>query len=311
MNSFGAEGLNSQSVDLSSVDTFTSILNGIEAPKLSGLFLRGNTAVYIDKKLMDALGGYVGSVIGEPRPDLIPGRDDSAHDVRFWNVSILGTDTEKRLVMADKPFDNTERGDAEREIAASAMVAELCGFNTFNTQLIINDQEGVRLLSIFEPTVRSLDNLAMCENGYGDESDAVSRLGGSLGIAASTLARLHSVGLVHGDVALKNLAISKRGDHHYPFVIDLEDAKFADPAKDEDRYIALVKKDISDLIADLKRKGWLEFGDGDIFTHFSELFLSQYLTQITHPANQPMSKSGKVGELIREVVSSVSEEKLK
>lgn len=292
-------------LDFAEMRVRSSLADGIEARDDAAIFLRGNNGLYLSSELAEQVGGRIISLLGTERTDLIMGRDDSAHDVRFWDLEVSGSLGAKKIVVADKRFSNAQRSDAERELAAANLVAGHCQIDTFKTLFVLNQDDGVRLFSLFDSSVVSLDNLALNPNFSGGESDSVSRLGGSLGIAASTLARLHVSGIMHGDVALKNLATSKVRGNHYPFVIDLEDAKHADPAGDKDRYLGLLKKDISDLAEDLKRRGWLEYGDGNRLDHFSEMFLSHYLSHVSHPANMPVTSHKKLVDSIVSAAESV------
>lgn len=303
IESFKVECSNPKPVNFDAPRVVASTTSGIEAPEIGRTFLRGEGGLYLSEGLHVTLGTDV-TVSGDERLDLIEGRDDSAHDVRFWNITLSGSGGSQKIVMADKHFGNDERPDAEREVAASALVETSCGVGTFDTLMMINDDKGVRLFSTFDPSVKSLDNLDV----FGGAPSSLARFSGALGIASVTLAKLHSAGITHGDAALKNLATSVISGHNYPFVIDLEDAKFADSKRDKNRLVELIGSDINRLANDLLRRGWLRFGSGDQLAHFNDLFLSQYLSHITQSNICPKpALTDSMKNSIRENVSGVSE----
>lgn len=216
------------------------------------------------------------------------GREDSVHGVEFGQLQLTRSDdTETTVDVAVKPYHTWRKG-AANELAAMLKVSELTSVNSFEPLGIINNGHKMAVLTRFEPSVVSLDNLnwrRSIEEPFSQTVDIVAALQKS----ALTLARLHQAGIIHGDAEIKNMAVIVEGAVHRIKLIDLESAKWRDINDFHSRglYLDGVYKDAEALVGSILKKGlWEDAGYTDKAHAVQILFAEPYLSFLRHPANR-------------------------
>lgn len=193
------------------------------------------------------------------RPDWALGRTDSAHEVYFGELE-LGVDNGEydTVAVACKPYSLFDRERAVHEYVALEYFKKSPVLQSFTPLGIWVDQTGrATLLTEFEESVESFDNLAWDRTADDPLKEHFDLFDG-LEMSALILGRLHSLGFIHRDAQVKNMAHDRvtQGVR----LIDLTSLELVHTAESPrpDEWVSGVGKDLSDLIGTILRRGYLE-----------------------------------------------------
>ncbi len=269
---------------LSGLDHSGRISSDITIPEDHGLYI--DEAMYDDLKVKHQLPH---AMEFSDRPLSEIGRSDSHNLVFFGDLDWrnYGRNPDFIARVAVKPMlkvVNERR--ALHEYTIGHYVAGM-GIDTVKHFGIIRSRSGLFMLSHFRPELRTLDQKNW-EGLSNEETDQTVKRG------LESLVALHSVGVFHGDAALKNL--TDQPDRKKVGVVDLEySVSKRDTYKAGDLYspvgiLRAVCNDLSTVIKSLKSHGVINKNDGgDDFQKSYDLVLSQYSELLfKHPNPTPI-----------------------
>ncbi len=192
------------------------------------------------------------------RPDWALGRTDSAHGVYFGELE-LGIDDGSEVVVpiACKPYPLFERHRAIHEYVGLEHFKKSAVLKSFAPLGIWVDQTGrTTLLTRFEENVESFDNLGWEKTGEDSLREHLD-LFEALKLSALILGRLHSLGFVHQDAQVKNMAHDRVTEGVR--LIDLTSLALVHTPESPDPsgWISGVAKDLGDLVGSILRRGYL------------------------------------------------------
>jgi len=189
-------------------------------------------------------------------PDKGRSREESRNQIKFGQLIINDSISRERVeYVAIKPLTTPNR--AAHELGAMLTVNALAKQGKLSPALrplgfyrLPDGDNRVALLTKYEHSVLTLDNLFWDPN-Y-DPSEVQTRA--ALGHCAVSLGELHSVGIVHSDAQVKNIAADNRGVRY----VDLEGAqKISQPSGRIDSFTArrLTEIDIRTCLESLNGHG--------------------------------------------------------
>lgn len=210
------------------------------------------------------------------------GAKDSAHDV-FFVRSDKKNAKGKRLSFAVKRFRRL--ANAQHEVNAFELSRQR-GFDTLTpvgAAIYPVNPIGHLLVTENVPRFTTMNYLGW-RNSYAGQGDYERRISAPLQQIGMFAAQMHSRGILHGDLQLKNIAQGQRGNF---LLFDLEDASFSSPAEINDfDYVSRVGEDIKVLICSLVDRGFLWNSTDELFVkEVTNNLLDSYLanTAISRP----------------------------
>ena len=140
----------------------------------------------------------------------------------FFAHEFFSPETGESFPLAFRPH-NPESSDSVMSDFARNMYARHLGLdNTQTLGFYLTEEGGGGTISLLDKSVRSLDKFSTDTLTDGDPSSSL------IGRFAKELAFLHSKGVVHGDVAKRNIVVSVSGNATQPFLIDWGRSNLAD-----------------------------------------------------------------------------------
>lgn len=227
------------------------------------------------------------------------GRLDSAHEVRFGDLTLHSSDgSATEVPIALKPFQLQDRYRAANELAALIRTPDATGITAFEPIGAVRTANGLAIMTRFEPDVVSLDNVDWGRDLADSLEYSIDVING-LQKGAVLLARLHRAGHTHNDAQVKNVAVDLSDTLKEVRLIDLETARWRDLASsgDRDRFMQEVYRDMAALIGTALRKGlWQDNGGEGRARAVRELLLEPYVGFLRHPSSKTETFSTEAGE---------------
>lgn len=183
--------------------------------------------------------------------DFAAGREDSAHQVRFGQLVINGSDfREQPEFVAVKSYDN--RADLYREWAAHEYLNSL-----FDRQLgyinlgVHNNEDGMEsIVSEYDHGVTSFDSSFWAGENAPASALRPTVLRRHAVLGAASLGLMHGVRMTHGDAQVKNVASDRFG----PRAIDLESAEIlSEETIDSPEALLQTRRDLTSFIESMGR----------------------------------------------------------
>lgn len=179
------------------------------------------------------------------------GREDSAHQVRFGQLVLNGSDfREQPEFVAIKPYE--DRADLYREWAAHEYLNSLFDRQVGYVNLAVhNDRQGVEsIISQYDHDVVSFDSTFWADDDTPASALRPEILRRHAVLGLQGLGMFHGARMTHGDAQVKNLAADRLG----PRAIDLETAEILDSETiDDPSSFQQTRNDISSFIESMGR----------------------------------------------------------
>lgn len=256
---------------------------------------------------------YIAESEFTPRPEWSEGREDSAYGVYFGELALRldGTGVEREVVIdiACKHYPLFERDRAVHEYAAMQLFMTEPEIRAFEPLGVwVTDRTEPILLSRFEHSVQSLDNLDW-NHGIGEPLKDHLDLIEGLQRSAQILARLHSRGYAHNDAQIKNMAVDVAdGSVRLTDLTTLERVYNKDDI-DLTHWQEMVYKDLSALVASVRRVGLLRGDSPEEVRRMVDLsLLSIHASMLRHPSTRFLlgkSVNGILEQINEDILSAV------